>query len=224
MSQLAKGMERAAVQPRYSPCAAPPRPRLGVCGMAPAFAGPGIGSRVVLRGPGGANDLPVGRIEGLLALLADCLGQDLVTTAHAQPPIQEAGDHPEHLEQQHHPAGDAEVEGHGEAQEGRRRGDENDQDVDQREEAVVGGVEPQQASASERHAAHDRHGEPNQDPEDVEEEVAKGNLHGFMREGSERGDQRRGRGADVRAERHGQHLLQRQDPDAAKGRQRARSH
>eukprot|EP00418_Pyrodinium_bahamense_P099828 CAMPEP_0179050024 /NCGR_PEP_ID=MMETSP0796-20121207/20514_1 /TAXON_ID=73915 /ORGANISM="Pyrodinium bahamense, Strain pbaha01" /LENGTH=157 /DNA_ID=CAMNT_0020746517 /DNA_START=43 /DNA_END=513 /DNA_ORIENTATION=+ len=118
-----------------------------------------------------AQDLRVGLAELLLALLPVLLGQHLVTT-HLPPPDFEGCKGQQQEDQQNHTPCDAGVEERGDAEGKAREKDERDEDVHYRHEAEVGGVEPQEPRGAERDPAHQRDGVPDEDPEDVEEEVA----------------------------------------------------
>mmetsp|Transcript_5147 Transcript_5147/g.17169 ORF Transcript_5147/g.17169 Transcript_5147/m.17169 type:complete len:272 (-) Transcript_5147:1359-2174(-) len=91
--------------------------------------------------------------------------------------------------------------------------------------AVLGvrGHSSQEAARVEWDVPHGRHGVPQQNPKQVEEQVAQGDLHGFARVGRRDGGAHDSgeRGADVRAEGKGEHLLQGDQPDRRDWRERS---
>ena len=83
---------------------------------------------------------------------------------------------------------------------------EHGEDVDQRHKAPVRGVEAEQAGRFDGHLTHHGHREPDQDPNDVEEQVHEGDLQALLLHDSQGRQHACQRGADVGPQCHRKHL------------------
>ena len=101
---------------------------------------------------------------------------------------------------------------------------EHREDVDERHKAPVRGVEAEQAGCFDGHLAHHGHREPDQDSNDVEEQVHEGDLQAFLLHDSQGRQHACHRGADVGPQCHWKHLGNGKHANTAERRQSASCH
>mmetsp|Transcript_96239 Transcript_96239/g.296759 ORF Transcript_96239/g.296759 Transcript_96239/m.296759 type:complete len:387 (+) Transcript_96239:636-1796(+) len=147
--------------------------------------------------------------------LSGLLGEEPVASSQPDPPELEPAEGAEEEQEDDHAARDGGVEERREAEEEGRCDDKGQKDVAGGSRAVEGRVQAEQAGGGKGDLAHDGDREPDQDPNDVEEEVAERDVDrvgGHLGQGCNQGGDRR---ANVRPQREWQHLLQEDESHAA---------